>query len=354
MTAPADTVHQAQLLGELIGCEITDAVRLNTESRNAVLRTRLADGRNAILKYYAPESDRQHWANRFRREEKVLTLLAKSEPPLAPRPLGGFIAAKGPAALLMEDAGKECLADVLLESAGEAEWIRMADFVMDLHAGLAYHRAALKRTAFSISLDRINSQVLLSRFRIASRRLLGDTATGAVEREYRMLLSPVVTDTKGMIHNSLSPLNVVIGANGWRAIDWETLTWASPLWDWAEFLRSPYNPMPFEMAEALVAAAREGERPTRRVYEKWQRRMGKINPSESLFHRAVLSRHLDSLATVHLRRLEYRKQGKLDREAEYARRMHFYAEDLVTVVECLEPPKGLETWLGRIIDSARS
>jgi hypothetical protein len=51
------------------------------------------------------------------------------------------------------------------------------------------------------------------------------------------------------------------------------------------------------------------------------------------YRHAVLSRHLDSLATVVQRRRQYSREGRRDRAAEYARRADFYAADLEAILQ---------------------
>jgi aminoglycoside phosphotransferase (APT) family kinase protein len=302
------------------------AVPLGTESRNSLWRVTL-DGPapTAILKQYDPDTD-QHAANRFRREEKVLTLLAGANPHVAPRPLGGFIGPTGPALLLMEDAGPRSLADELAGAEGTKDlWSEAADFVSVLHATMAERHQPLYRTAMAIALDRIDADVVNARFRIASKRLIEAEPQPPVMAEYEALMAPLLAAPKVMIHNSLSPLNIVRGPDGWRAIDWETLTLASPLWDWAEFLRAPYQPLPFDECRRMAVEA-TGE-------------------DAGLFERAVLSRGLDSLATVVLRKRGYAEMGDTERALEYIRRSACYIDDIRECVRRLSPPAALSQWL---------
>lgn len=313
--------EHAAFLSGLVGRTVASAVTLGAESRNRVDRVTFDDGSTGILKWYEPSVDR-FWDHRFRREEKVLTLLASVEPQVAPKPLSGFIAAGGPAALLMEDAGETSLAGAL--TAGRMSWDEVAEFACRLHAAMDQVAQPLRRTAMSITLDRLTMGSLFSRLGVASRRMTGEEVPTAVEREYRAFVRPLLAAPKGPVHNSLSPLNVVAGRSGLRAIDWETVTWASPAWDWAELLRAPYAPLPLE--EAVAAAGARGI-------------------DADLFRRAALCRHLDSLATVRLRRDAFEAAGAPDRSAEYARRAAFYAADVRALAQCLGTPKTLRDWL---------
>lgn len=324
------SLDRAKALAGLAGRTLLNAEPLCTESRNSLWRVTL-DGpiSHAILKQYDPASD-VHAANRFRREEKVLTLLTGAEPNVAPRPLGGFIGPSGPALLLMEDAGSCSLSDDLLSARGaEALWREAAEFVSTLHATMAERRQPLYRTAMAIALDRIDARVLKSRFRIACRRLTGADATPSVLSEYGRLMAPLLAAPRQMIHNSMSPLNIVRGPDGWRAVDWETLTLGSPLWDWAEFLRAPYQPLTFAACESIAARA-TGE-------------------NVSLFQRAVLGRSLDSLATVTLRRRAYEEQGNSARALEYERRSACYIHDILECVVRLAPPERLVQCLSALL-----
>lgn len=320
------TEERLEALAGMAGHVVVSAEALSTESRNALWRVRLDGGTaGAILKQYDPATD-PHAANRFRREEKVLTLLSGCTPPVAPAPLGGFIGPSGPAMLLMEDAGPRSLADELLAADNAPSlWREAVGFVGLLHAAMAKRRQPLYRTAMSIDLDRINLGVLKRRFQIAGRRLDGSEPSRSVVAEFGAVIAPLISAPKAMIHNSLSPLNIIRGPKGWRAIDWETLTLASPLWDWAEFLRAPYSPLSFEECEAIAVTA--------------------TDQPASLFHRAVLSRSLDSLATVALRRRTFEEHGNRERTLEYARRCQCYRDGILECIRRLAPPAALSQWL---------
>ncbi|HEY3269081.1 MAG TPA: phosphotransferase [Armatimonadota bacterium] len=324
---------RAHHLAALAGLAVQEVCPLSTESRNAIARVRLSDGRSAVLKTYDAQGD-PHWANRFRREEKVLALLATAKPAVAPKGIAGYVGETGPAALLMEDVGSNCLADELLRAGSTRLWNEAADYLCSLHEEMRRQRTPLHRTAMAISLDRINGPVSVNRFRIAAKRITGAEPDAALARAFRAAIAPLLTAPKAMIHNSMSPLNVVLGPNGWRAIDWETLTWATPVWDWAELLRSPYNPLPFAAAEAITADAMKDRK------------------AEGLYRLAVLSRHMDSLATVVLRRRRYEAEGRADRAAEYARRAIFYVGDLHDVLARLRLPEQLEDGIAAVAASA--
>jgi hypothetical protein len=315
------TTEHAVFLAGLCGKAVAGIVALGSESRNRVERVSFVDGTTAILKWYEPAVDR-FWDHRFRREEKVLSLLAGVEPRVAPAPLAGFIASGGPAALLMEDAGRTSLADAL--STGAVSWAGAAEFACRLRAAMDAVAQPLRRTAMSIVLDRLTAGSLISRLNVASRRMTGRGVPVAVEREYTGFVRPLLAAPRGPVHNSLSPLNVVAGDAGLRAIDWETVAWASPAWDWAELLRAPYAALPLD--EAVATAGARGI-------------------EAEVFCRAALCRHLDSLATVRLRRDAFVADGRADRSAEYARRAAFYAADIRALAQRLGAPAALQKWL---------
>jgi hypothetical protein len=308
----------ARRLAGLAGREVAAVAPVASESRNGLARVLLSDGERAVLKFYDPGVD-PHAANRFRREEKVLTLMGGEAPPVTPRPLAGFIAPVGPCMLLMQDAGNLSLADRLMAGDGSGAWEEAIAFVTRLHAAMQRLQGPLRATAAAIDLDRITAGTLAKRFEIAANRILGRKPSAEAASAYAETVAPLLDAPGAMIHNSLSPLNLVVGDDGLRAIDWETLAWASPLWDWAELLRSPYRPLPLERCEALAAELAAG------------------SPGE-MFLIAVLARHLDSLGTVVLRRRLYDAEGRRDRATEYARRAHFYAEDIECVMERLAMP----------------
>lgn len=325
-------LETAQTLARLLGREALEARPLGAESRNAVARVTLDGGERAILKFYDPATD-PHAANRFRREEKVLTLLKAAAPPVAPRALGGFLPAQGPAMLLMQDAGAASLADAL--ASGGANWDAAAAFLDRLHAEMDRRDGPLRATAMAVDLDRLTASTLARRFAIAVRRILDrdpdPDAVGALD-DY---LAPLLAAPAAMIHNSMSPLNIVTGPDGPRAIDWETLSHGSRLWDWAEMLRAPYRPRAMDESEAAVA-------------ERFP-----AHDTIDMYRRAVLSRHMDSLATVALRRRMYERDGRPERAAEYARRAAFYAGDLETILHRAAPPAPLGEAVRAVAHAAR-
>jgi hypothetical protein len=81
--------------------------------------------------------------------------------------------------------------------------------------------------------------------------------------------------------------------------------------------------------------------------------MGQPAP-EYLFRAAVVARHLDSLATVVLRRRLYEAEGRTDRAAEYARRANFYAADIERVLERLDAPPQAAAHIHELTRAARS
>ena len=83
------------------------------------------------------------------------------------------------------------------------------------------------------------------------------------ERYRAVVIRPLLRGQRQMIHNSLSPLNVVLGDRP-RFIDWETMADAAPEFDVAELLRYPAVGLTWRETDALVGglfgAAIDGER----------------------------------------------------------------------------------------------
>lgn len=325
-------LETARTLAALANRDVLEAQPLSLESRNAVARVSLDGGDRAILKFYNPDSD-PHAANRFRREEKVLTLLSGAEPPVAPRPLAGFLPAHGTALLLMEDAGEESLAHALTD--GRRDWKEVVEFLARLHVAMVRMEGPLRATAMAVELDRITPQTITRRFQIAHSRILGREPAPALIAEWSGFIALLLATPAAMIHNSMSPLNVVSGPEGLRAIDWETLTWASPLWDWAELLRAPYAPMSFDEAAAIVSE----QYPAHDTIE--------------VYGRAVFSRHLDSLATVTLRRRGCMDAGQVAVAAEYARRAAFYADEVEMLMAGSDMTPPLRSTVSEMLTVAR-
>ncbi|GEM_PF-6011073 len=327
-----DRFEQSATFAALIGRQVENARILPTDSRNTLIRLTLDGGEKAFLKFFDAPND-PHGPNRFRREEKVLTLLANVRPPVAPRPLGGWVCAEGTAGLLMEDAGTENLADRLMKAENPVElWEQTAKFVDALYDGMRLWELPLQRTALSISLDKVNAATLMIRFRTAVRRVTGGEVESRVLSAFRQFVRPALAGGREVIHNSLSPLNIVPDDSGWRAIDWETVTWANPAWDWAELLRAPYRPLPLTQAVEIAARRVDGD----------------------AFLCASLCRCLDALGTVTLRRQSQIDKGNEEGANEYLRRALFYAEDILRICELIPPAPALTRELERITRTVES
>jgi hypothetical protein len=139
----------------------------------------------------------------------------------------------------------------------------------DLHATLRAHRLPFQRTCHSVDLDRVNRASLLARLQVVRSRLLGapdprdrsarPDLSGAVLRAYTAeVIRPLLRGHRQMIHNSLSPLNVVLGPSP-RFVDWETMALAAPEFDVAELLRFPGMGLTWPETDALVREVFEGE-----------------------------------------------------------------------------------------------
>lgn len=271
--------------------------RVALRSRNRLYRLHLADAPSAsvILKLVRQDSDR-FWQHHLRREHWLLELLQRFWTAGAPCPYA-MVVGPGWGLLMMEDVGEVSLADALGgralaaggHSAGDMQvgpsnpsaasksnvlvdasaslqvalltpvLVRLAD----LHHTLAAQQQIFRRVCQSIDLDRITAASLLARVRVAHRRLSEEGAPGGDRlpltqgstRAYvDAVIRPLMTGQRQVIHNSLSPLNVILSPAP-RIVDWETMALARPEFDVADLLRYPAVNLPWTTLDHMVEAA---------------------------------------------------------------------------------------------------
>ena len=213
---------------------------LGGRTRHQVQRIR-AGRQSWVLKSYRRETD-EHFAHRFRREERILTLLAASAPGLAPAPKAGVIETDH-AFLVMDDLGPGAVSlHRVLSGAGSvteplagavaalAEWHA---FTADLHDLLA---------AFcqSIVLDRNDWETLARRHLLALRRTGAEFPAAKARSFAGQVIDPLLESPGRVIHNSANALNFVVRADGSVAlIDFETISLGPLEFDLAELAIHP-------------------------------------------------------------------------------------------------------------------
>jgi Ser/Thr protein kinase RdoA (MazF antagonist) len=270
VTLPLPWESLRALLGEEFGdARLASVARVALRSRNALYRARLDDApyQSVVVKVVRQEDDR-FWEHHLRREHWLLQLLARFWPGGAPRP---FAAAMGVrwGLLVMEDVGTVSLAERLGGGAPAGEpWEAslLGDALArltELHALLRQEHRLFQRVCRSVELDRVTATSLRARLRVAHARLGGDgpgPATAAalplavLQRYTERVVRPLLSGRRQMIHNSLSPLNIVLGPAP-RFVDWETMAYAAPEFDVADLLRYPATNIPWPAVDQLVAAA---------------------------------------------------------------------------------------------------
>lgn len=213
---------------------------LGGRTRHQVQRI-VADRQTWVLKTYRSQFD-QHFAHRFRREERVLTLLASSAQGLSPAVKAGVIGTDE-AFLIMEDLGPEAVSlDRLLgvtrdrtqPLAGAVSALaRWHAFTADLHDLLA---------AFSLSivLDRNDRETLVRRYLLALQRVGVKLPDPKVRSFASRVIDPLLERPQRVIHNSANALNFVVRADGSVAlIDFETISLGPLEFDLAELAIHP-------------------------------------------------------------------------------------------------------------------
>ncbi|MDP6508516.1 MAG: phosphotransferase [Chloroflexota bacterium] len=218
------------------------------ESRHSIWRLALPErsgnAASYVVKSYHEQAD-EYFDHRFRREERVLDLLGRYAPGLAPRAYGGRIIAGHSACLILEDLGDRPLHHDLYRSAVERRRLlgRSVDLLARFHRVVDEYSGIFRAVCRSSVLDRVNAATLLRRFDIAVGRLGGEggRAPGTVRAAFRKeVIRPLLQAPGRVIHNSFSPLNICTVADGsQRIVDMETVSIGPAELDLAELMIYP-------------------------------------------------------------------------------------------------------------------
>ena len=213
---------------------------LGGRTRHHLQRVR-AGRRSWVLKTYRRQID-EHFAHRFRREEKILTLLADSAPGLAPGVEVGVIGTDE-AFLVMEDLGPESVSlHRLLAGSGDAVE-PLAGAVAALarwHAFAGSRHELLAAFCQSIVLDRNDRETLIRRHSVALERVGAEISAETARTFAGKVIDPLLERPQRVIHNSANALNFVVRADGTVAlIDFETISLGPLEFDLAELAIHP-------------------------------------------------------------------------------------------------------------------
>lgn len=250
----------ALLGGEFAAARLTAVRQVALRSRNRLYRLQLAGApqERLVLKVARQEGDR-FWEHHLRREYWLLELLARFWPGGAPRPFASA-AGQGWGLLVVEDVGATTLAEQVDRAPMDRDVLRtILEKLAELHAVLRDRQPIFYRVCMSIELDRVTGQSLQARAMVAQERR--DPAINgrdrpavrqALQRYGEQVIRPLLRAPRQMIHNSLAPLNVVLGPTP-RFVDWETMAYAAPEFDLADLLRYPGINLPWPALDTLVA-----------------------------------------------------------------------------------------------------
>lgn len=343
------------LLASLAGkgsSQRTEAWRIKTESRNPVYRLRTAgDPTAVIVKWYLPQLDRFYDA-RYRREEKMLWLLNRWLPERVPQLYGGLITAEF-AVLLQQDVGQQTMAGSLTEAPNDAHRLGLARQGLDLL--VQFHRLGQKqyqvfyRTCYSVDLDRLTLTTYVRRANIALGRLLllqallqdkvsahqaaqanvpfietlitQHITAGFFEQVRHRVIEPLVSAPRKILHNAFSPFHLLWN-EGWRLIDFETMSVGAAQIDLAELVGAPELTLPPDQTLALVE----------RYYELT------TNPEPwpsfvTNFYNALASRSLDYVGSTAYQCIKHMARQADDKAQRLLQRTRQYQARLIEALE---------------------
>ena len=209
-------------------------------ARHHLQRVRAGD-QSWVLKAYRRDRD-EHFAHRYRREERMLTLLADAVPGLSPALTAGVVGPEA-ACLLMEDLGPEALSlHRTLERApgGPAPVAGAAAALSRWHAFTESRHDLLAAFCQSIVLDRNDRATLARRHRVALRRIGVELSESDARGFADAVVDPLLERPHRVIHNSANALNFVVRGDGSVAlIDFETIALGPLEFDLAELAIHP-------------------------------------------------------------------------------------------------------------------
>jgi len=310
---------------------IIAADRVSTGSRNSLLRLALDglqdDGLSTlIVKHVTRETD-PFFAHHLRREERLLDLLHRFAPGLAPRCVGLLLDPTEHGWLLMDDVGRRSLADELISTDPDTGVTLMQDATARLrllHDILREHHGPFYRTCYAVDLDRLTSVSLRSRLRVAWKRLSTHPGTPSepspsLTQAWMDILRPLLGQPRQLIHNSLSPLNIVLrDGGGMTLVDFETMTLGAPEFDTAELLRQPFRPLTWD--DTLRIASAHGLQDASHVGDR--------------LHLASLSRALDYAGSNARQLARQSERGALpETKKQTQARLHWYCAEVSTLID---------------------
>ncbi len=310
-----------------------EAVRwelVTPESRHRVWRLRLPDGtpgpKSYVVKHYHHTTDR-YFDHRFRREERALSLLGSLAPGLVPTVHGGSITEGQGAFLVLEDLGDMTLHVELEASPSEARrrlMIQATDSLVALHRETDLHAPIFRALCYSTNLDRISSNTMMARFKIALNRCSNPDAKlpfSAAERNaefHREIVAPLLKSRRRVIHGSYSPLNLCVTDAGQTTIvDLETLSTGPAEMDLAELLSYP-----------LVSFGQDEDS----FVDRYANSLDRVEPNPEFrmrVHLAAVARCIDYAGTLTLRQARFEREGHHELALVQLHRRNLYVQEAV-------------------------
>jgi len=290
-------------------------------------------GKDFLVKIYCQQHD-PYFDHRFRREERLLSFLQERCPGLSPEIYGGSLIEKQQALLVMEYISGIPLHAALETSSSKGCDDHIQEAIRSqvrLHRVFDNYSGLIKNIANSCILDRNNLTTMVARLHLACKRISNRPVTTNLISDFRdTVFKPLLCQPQRAIHNSLSPLNMVLSDDASVIIvDFETLSVGPRVLDLAELAAFPSS---LDYSASNIA----------QQYSEQCDELSMGNPRP--LQLAIITRSLDAAGAIKHRMAQY--PGATDH---YHKRIEGYLSNALTASLAANLPKPIIDYLESLL-----
>jgi phospho-N-acetylmuramoyl-pentapeptide-transferase len=232
-------------------------------SRNSIFRLQIQrrgeQPTSAVAKCYQ-EDQIAFFAACYRRERSVLEMLARCGARV-PTVLGGYLGARR-AVLLLEDCGRETLADLLVDAVPEARQRLLAKAIeglVDLHARARQNLPEIAREIRKIVKESLDEHYYFDTLRIAVERILATCQRPlrradwyALRDQWRPVVAVLLDQPRSFVHFEYVPHNLMVRDGAITPVDFEQATLGPHEFDLVALLKAPECDLSLAACDALI------------------------------------------------------------------------------------------------------